>query len=103
MKPTPNYQKLRGGYYTPQPIADFLADWAIQTPDARVMEPSCGDGNILSAAATVLQSRGASAEQIADRLFGVEIDPIEARKAADRVRQAAQLPHDPQLHLGDFF
>jgi adenine-specific DNA-methyltransferase len=32
MKPVATYQKLRGGYYTPKPIADFLARWAIQTP-----------------------------------------------------------------------
>ena len=40
MKPVATYQKLRGGYYTPKPIANFLAQWAIQTPDAHILEPN---------------------------------------------------------------
>jgi len=42
----PTAQKLRGGYYTPPEIAEFVAKWA-WTPGARVLEPSCGDGAIL--------------------------------------------------------
>ena len=38
MKPVATYQKIRGGYYTPKPIADFLARWAIQTPTTKVLE-----------------------------------------------------------------
>ena len=37
----PSYQKLRGGYYTPKLIADFLASWAIRSPADEVLEPSC--------------------------------------------------------------
>ena len=40
--------KLRGGYYTPTPISEFLAKWAIRNPSDRILEPSCGDGNILT-------------------------------------------------------
>lgn len=38
-------QKLRGGYYTPIEIAEFLTTWAIE-PDKfqTVLEPSAGDG-----------------------------------------------------------
>lgn len=38
-------QKLRGGYYTPIEIANFLIEWAIE-PDTyqTVLEPSAGDG-----------------------------------------------------------
>jgi adenine-specific DNA methylase len=42
----PTEQKLRGGYYTPPALAEFVAGWAC-TPGARVLEPSCGDGAIL--------------------------------------------------------
>ena len=36
--PTP--QKLRGGYYTPVKISNFLTSWAIQSKDNKVLEPS---------------------------------------------------------------
>lgn len=38
--------KLRGGYYTPEPLARFLADW-VAMAGPRLLEPSCGNGAIL--------------------------------------------------------
>ncbi|AZQ77844.1 class I SAM-dependent methyltransferase [Flaviflexus ciconiae] len=51
-KVLPNSDKLRGGYYTPAPIAKFLTNWAVPVSprmnrQVRVLEPSCGDGAIL--------------------------------------------------------
>src|SRR3989344_803681 len=42
-----NSNKLRGGYYTPKSITDFLSKWAIQKTNSHVLEPSCGDGQFL--------------------------------------------------------
>lgn len=41
--------KLRGGYYTPSPIAGFLARWVLNKKPHSVLEPSCGDGAFISA------------------------------------------------------
>jgi adenine-specific DNA methylase len=38
--------KVRGGYYTPAPVARFLARW-VRAAGPRIVEPSCGDGRIL--------------------------------------------------------
>ncbi|KZS69122.1 lactate dehydrogenase [Mycobacterium kansasii] len=38
--------KVRGGYYTPEPVARFLADW-VASSGSKLLEPSCGDGRIL--------------------------------------------------------
>ncbi len=38
--------KVRGDYYTPVPVARFLARWVRQA-GPRILEPSCGDGRIL--------------------------------------------------------
>jgi len=100
----PSYQKLRGGYYTPQPIADFLASWAIRSPTDEVLEPSCGDGNILTAAARRLLEQGTSAEALIQQLHGVELDPDEAAKAAQRLRELGlPLSSNNTIHIGDFF
>lgn len=41
-------QKLRGGFYTPEPIADFILKWAFNGSKGQdVLEPSCGDGVFL--------------------------------------------------------
>lgn len=103
MKPVATYQKLRGGYYTPKPIADFLARWAIQTPITTVLEPSCGDGTLLESAIETLLSHGADRTVIADLVQGIELDPDETQKASDRVRALLDLPSGVPIHVGDFF
>ena len=67
-KPTPVGDKLRGGYYTPEPIARFLAGWAgtdNPTPSPVLLEPSCGDGAILEHLASVRAARVDAVELIA--------------------------------------
>lgn len=40
--------KLRGGFYTPVPIADFILKWAFNgNKNLDILEPSCGDGVFL--------------------------------------------------------
>ena len=75
-KPAPAGDKVRGGYYTPAPIARFLADWAAAAlpGSGRVLEPSCGDGAILEHLAS---APGA-------RVDAVELIATEAAKATAR-------------------
>lgn len=41
-------EKLRGGFYTPEPIAEFILRWGINgSTDLDILEPSCGDGVFL--------------------------------------------------------
>lgn len=41
-------QKLRGGFYTPEVIAEFILRWGINgSKDFDILEPSCGDGVFL--------------------------------------------------------
>ena len=41
-------EKLRGGFYTPEPIAEFVLRWGINgSSDFDILEPSCGDGVFL--------------------------------------------------------
>ncbi len=85
MKIAATQQKLRGGYYTPKPIADFLAHWAIQSPQAKILEPSCGDGVLMEAAIHALIELGADKATTTELIRGVEFDHQEAFKAATRV------------------
>ncbi|MFL5706929.1 MAG: Eco57I restriction-modification methylase domain-containing protein [Ktedonobacteraceae bacterium] len=103
MKPIATYQKLRGGYYTPKPIADFLAQWAIQTLDAHVLEPSCGNGILLESAAEALLALGAENTSVTCLVQGIELDPQEAQEAAERIRALSGPQSMAQIHVGDFF
>jgi adenine-specific DNA-methyltransferase len=42
-------QKLRGGYYTPQKLADYTARWVLHNNPKNILEPSCGDGSFFEA------------------------------------------------------
>jgi len=96
-------QKLRGGYYTPDLVADFLAQWAIQQSEMTVLEPSCGDGNLSLAAAHRLLSLGVSPAQVTDRLTSVELDSEEAEKAAQRLRALGVGITNASVIAADFF
>ncbi len=82
MKPIEGYNKLRGGYYTPDKISEFIAEWAIRKTSDSVLEPSCGDGSFLSAITTRYRKLGATDEQIQNNVLGIELDDIEAKKSA---------------------
>lgn len=67
-------EKLRGGFYTPPGIADFIIKWAFNghtTYD--ILEPSCGDGNFLK------QIKAGNYNY--NSLLAIELDKAEAKKA----------------------
>ena len=76
-------EKLRGSYYTPAPLARFLAAW-VGAAGPRLLEPSCGDG-------AILREFGAGAAAV-----GIEIEPDAAEHAAAASPGAAVV-------AGDFF
>ena len=68
-------QKLRGGYYTPEDIANFLTRWVAQDDAKQILEPSCGDGAFFPSIA----------KHIPDAIItAFELEPIEAAKAQAR-------------------
>jgi len=83
MKPIEGYHKLRGGYYTPKKIAEFITDWAVHSAKDEVLEPSCGDGVFVDTVCNKLRSFGASDFDIAKQVTGIELDPNEACKASE--------------------
>jgi adenine-specific DNA methylase len=66
--------KLRGGFYTPEPVAKFILRWATNgSKDYDILEPSCGDGVFLK------QIKEQEVEY--ENITGVEIIDEEAEKA----------------------
>lgn len=96
-----NKQKLRGGYYTPRIIADFLCKWSINPETKSVLEPSCGDGRIIEAAINRYKRLGIETNQIEERITGVELIDEEALKA-EEVTKLLGLNRNPIIN-SDFF
>ena len=93
-------QKLRGGYYTPLEITNFICNWAISTNSRSILEPSCGDGNFIEAATNKLLQLGLSEIEIKRRLIGIELLEEEAVKANNRIKR---LGVDENLVINDDF
>lgn len=95
--------KLRGGYYTSQEVANWLCAWAIRATTDRVLEPSCGDGAFLVGAVERLGKLGAPTNAIAKNVTGVEIISAEAVRARARLRQRFGLRARNIVETSDFF
>lgn len=83
-------RKALGAYYTAPTVVDFLVDWGLATAPGVVMDPSCGDGRFLIAAA----GRGAR------RVIGCDLDET----ALDGARRAlASRASETRWYASDFF
>lgn len=47
---THRVRKARGAYFTPEPLARYIAEWAVRSTADRILEPSCGEAVFLLAA-----------------------------------------------------
>jgi adenine-specific DNA-methyltransferase len=73
---TPELRKARGAFFTPQPIADYLAEWAVEDdPAAVVLDPTCGEAVFLEAAAKRLAALGVRKDELAAQVLGVDLHP----------------------------
>lgn len=101
-KHTISDRKLRGGYYTPEALANYLTAWAIRSGSEHILEPSCGDGRFIRATLRRLEELSQFAK-IDASLTAVELDPNELEKAR------SVLDEFPNIHLNsdwiasDFF
>lgn len=93
-------QKLRGGYYTPLPIAELLSRWVLSQGATTILEPSCGDGAFLRALYTQA-ARTTRAPQIS--LEAVEIVAEEAAKSAYVSAQLREVGIDARVFQHDIF
>ncbi|HKV09393.1 MAG TPA: N-6 DNA methylase [Thermoanaerobaculia bacterium] len=99
MTDTAAARKARGAFFTPGELADFVAQWAVRSPEDRVLEPSCGEAAFLLSAGERLRTLGAESLQ-EEQLQGVEIHEASARNAAALVEGCGL---NARIRTGDFF
>lgn len=97
----PALRKQRGAFFTPYPIAEYLAEWAVRGAGiGRVLDPTCGEGVFLLACARQLESSGVAPEEITRRLYGID---IHSRSLDQTAGLLAAIGTGAQLMTGDFF
>lgn len=97
--------KLRGGYYTPPEIANFLVMWTLNGSNEirTILEPSMGDGAIILPLVNEMLKRGISKDLIAKNVFGIELFKQEVEKVKISLKNAKYNPDKFNLINGDFF
>jgi adenine-specific DNA-methyltransferase len=99
---SPELRKRRGAFFTPYVIAEHLAEWALRGNgnEGLILDPTCGEGVFLLAAAEHLAQSGRSRETA--RLFGVDVHESSLHETENLLSLVSQAP-DSELLVGDFF
>lgn len=88
-------QKLRGGYYTPNDLAQFLSKWILNSGAKKILEPSSGDGKFFESISNVNNSIELEVE-----VTGIELNSDEAQKSIKRATELKNITVD--VHNTDF-
>ena len=92
-------QRGRGAFFTPQPIANYLAQWAVRSGADRVLDPACGEGALLLATARRLDRLGTACRGL-PLLHGIEMYLPSYERAKTLLREAGVAV---RLDAADFF
>jgi hypothetical protein len=93
-------RKRAGAFWTPEIVAEKLLDAAgFDGRLVRIVDPACGGGALLHAAAKRMLSRGAKPEDVARHLAGVDIDARAIELARETL--TALLGTSPELVCAD--
>ncbi|MGY1820500.1 HsdM family class I SAM-dependent methyltransferase [Geodermatophilus sp. SYSU D00079] len=99
---TAELRKARGAFFTPEPLARYITDWAVRSTTDRVLEPSCGEAAFLLAAVDRLAAlhNPGDPDPTLGSLDGVELHEASAQAARNILRRAGV---EPNITTGDFF
>lgn len=94
-------RKARGAFFTPEPLARYVTDWAVRDVTDRILEPSCGEAAFLLAAVARLTAlREAAGALVTPHVDGVELHEPSAVAARDLLLREGV---DADVRVGDFF
>jgi adenine-specific DNA-methyltransferase len=94
-------RKARGAFFTPEPLARYVTEWAVRSVADKVLEPSCGEAAfLLSAVDRLAALHDAAHDPATPHLDGVELHDASASAARDLLREAGV---EADVRVGDFF
>ncbi len=97
----------RGQFYTPDEIGRLLAQWAIRSPNDRVLDPASGSGSLLVEAYKRLETLGSgcSHRELLQRITAVDIDefPLQLTQLNLAARNGREPTDERFVYHDDFF
>ena len=94
-------RKARGAFFTPRPIADYLATWAVEDdPSAVVLDPTCGESVFLEAAGKKLAQLDVDRAELRRQVLGVDLHEGSVRESRRLLRSKGL---DGSFLVEDFF
>ena len=85
-------KKLRGGYYTPQKLANYITKITLKDK-MKILEPSCGDGSFLKNIKNILDNSDYSVEKI-DAIEYIEEEANKSKKILKDIDCASVINDD---------
>ncbi len=95
-------RKLRGGFYTPSGLADYLTRWGVRDDTRRILEPSCGDGNFIVSLLNQLNAHPTLPEH-PPQIVAVELVGSEIERAQTRANELGHARAEIEWVNKDFF
>lgn len=98
---TAELRKARGAYFTPEPLATYITEWAVRSAEDKILEPSCGEAAFLLSAVERLRVLSVeNPEAGTPNLDGAELHEASAQATRDVLRAAGV---EARITTGDFF
>ncbi|MBR0491403.1 MAG: Eco57I restriction-modification methylase domain-containing protein [Clostridia bacterium] len=92
LKENATQKKLRGGYYTPQKLADYITKVTLKD-EMKILEPSCGDGSFLRSIKRILNDKNYNIEKI-DAVEYIEEEANKSEKIIEDIENATVINDD---------
>ena len=86
LKENTTQRKLRGGYYTPQKLADYITKITLKDKK-KILEPSCGDGSFLKSIKNILDNNDYNIEKI-DAIEYIEEEANKSKRILKNINNA---------------
>jgi len=100
-----------GQIYTPPEVTRLIAEWAIRSPDDKVLDPACGTGRFLVSAyhklSELKRERGEepSHQELLNQLYGIDINQFPAHLATMSLvsLDLTSVTDEVNIKVSDFF
>lgn len=92
LKERTTQKKLRGGYYTPQNLADYITRITLKD-NMRILEPSCGDGTFLKSVKDILNTNKLNVKKL-DAVEYIKEESNKSKKIAKDIINAKVINDD---------